>query len=51
MGAGGFRFTTGVGQRPRRRVLGSEHWARLTDEITAAKRRLGLSRRAGDELL
>ena len=35
-------FTTGVGQRPRRRVLRSEHWARLTDEMAAAKRRLGL---------
>ena len=36
-------FTTGMGQRPRRRVLRSEHWARLADEIVAAKRRFGLS--------
>jgi transposase len=36
-------FTTGVGQRSRRRLLRSEHWARLTDEIAAAEQRLGLS--------
>jgi transposase len=36
-------FTTGMGQRPRRRVLRSEQWARLADEITAANRRFGLS--------
>ena len=35
-------FTNGVGQCPRRRALRPEHWARLTDEIAAAKRQLGV---------
>jgi transposase len=35
-------FTTGLGQRPRRRLLRTENWARLADEIAAAKRRFGL---------
>ena len=35
-------FTTGVGQRPRRRTLSTEVWNRLPEEIAAAKRRCGI---------
>jgi hypothetical protein len=35
-------FTTGLGQRPRRRSIRTDHWERLIDEIAAAKRRFGL---------
>jgi transposase len=35
-------FTTGVGQRPRRRTLRTDAWERLGEEIAAAKQRLGL---------
>lgn len=35
-------FTTGVGQRPRRRTLRTEHSLRRAEEIGAAKRRFGL---------
>jgi hypothetical protein len=27
-------FTTGLGQRPRRRTIHTDHWPRLADEIT-----------------
>ena len=36
-------FTTGAGQRPRRRTLATTAWDRLGEEITAAKRRFGLA--------
>ena len=36
-------FTTGVGQRPRRRTLSTDAWDRLREEITAAKVRFRLS--------
>ena len=36
-------FTTGLGQRPRRRTIRTDHWQRLADEITTAKHRLGLA--------
>lgn len=36
-------FTTGAGQRPRRRTLATTAWDRLGEEIAAAKRRLGLA--------
>ena len=35
-------FTTGAGQRPRRRTLRTDAWERLGEEIAAAKQRLGL---------
>ena len=35
-------FTTGVGQRPRRRTLSTDAWDRLPAEIAAAKMRLRL---------
>ena len=35
-------FTTGLGQRPRRRTIRTDHWQRLPEEITAAKQRLGV---------
>lgn len=35
-------FTTGVGQRPRRRTLSTKAWQGLPEEIAAAKRRFGL---------
>src|SRR5262249_58909384 len=35
-------FTTGVGQRPRRRTLRTDAWDRLDEEIAAAKKRFGL---------
>src|SRR5215471_5174770 len=35
-------FTTGVGQRPRRRTIGTDAWDRVRDEIAAAKVRLRL---------
>jgi hypothetical protein len=35
-------FTTGVGQRPRRRTLSTDAWDRLPEEIAAAKKRLQL---------
>ena len=35
-------FTTGVGQRPRRRTLSTDMWDRLPEEIAAAKRRFRL---------
>src|SRR5438552_10620291 len=35
-------FTTGIGQRPRRRTIRAEQSSRLTDEIAAAKLRFGL---------
>ena len=35
-------FTTGVGQRPRRRSVRTDTWDRLAEEITAAKKRFGL---------
>lgn len=35
-------FTTGLGQRPRRRTIRTDHWQRLAEEITAAKQRLGV---------
>jgi transposase len=35
-------FTTGVGQRPRRRTLSTDAWDRLPEEIAAAKKRFGL---------
>ena len=35
-------FTTGVGQRPRRRTLATDAWDRLSEEIAAAKKRFGL---------
>jgi hypothetical protein len=36
-------FTTGLGQRPRRRTIRTDHRQRLADEIAAAKHRLGLT--------
>ncbi len=39
-------FTTGVGQRPRRRTLATAAWDRLGDEIAAAKTRFGLAAHA-----
>jgi transposase len=36
-------FTTGVGQRTRRRTLLAEAWSRLPEEISAAKARFGLA--------
>ena len=36
-------FTTGVGQRPRRRTLSTDVWDRLPEEIAAAKLRFRLS--------
>jgi transposase len=35
-------FTTGVGQRPRRRTLSTDAWDRLPEEIAAARKRLQL---------
>ena len=35
-------FTTGVGQRSRRRTMAMDAWRRLPDEIAAAKARFGL---------
>jgi transposase len=35
-------FTTGMGQRPRRRTLSTDAWDRLPEEIAAAKKRLQL---------
>jgi transposase len=35
-------FTTGIGQRPRRRTLSTTAWERVRDEIAAAKARFGL---------
>jgi transposase len=35
-------FTTGVGQRPRRRTLSTDVWDRLAEEIAAAKQRFRL---------
>ena len=35
-------FATGVGQAPRRRTLRAESWARVTEEIAAAKVRFGV---------
>ena len=35
-------FTTGVGQRPRRRTLSTDAWDRLPEEIAATKRRFRL---------
>ena len=35
-------FTTGVGQRPRRRTLSTDAWDRVREEIAAAKRRFRL---------
>src|SRR6202171_3487037 len=35
-------FTTGVGQRPRRRTLSTDAWDRLREEIAAAKVRVPL---------
>lgn len=35
-------FTTGVGQRPRRRLVRREQWGRLADEIATAKARFHL---------
>ena len=35
-------FTTGVGQRSRRRTMATDAWRRLPDEIAAAKARFGL---------
>jgi hypothetical protein len=32
-------FTTGVGQRPRRRTVSTDAWDRVREEIAAAKRR------------
>ncbi len=46
------RFTTGVGQRSRRRTGPVDSWRRLPDEIAAAKARFGLpADNPGDELL
>ncbi len=36
-------FTTGIGQRPRRRTVRTETWHRLWEEIATAKRRFGLA--------
>jgi transposase len=36
-------FTTGVGQRPRRRTLRTDAWERLGEELAAAKQRFGLA--------
>lgn len=36
-------FTTGVGQRPRRRIVRREQWAHFADEIATAKARFHLS--------
>lgn len=35
-------FTTGIGQRPRRRTVRTETWHRLADEIVTARRRFDL---------
>jgi transposase len=35
-------FTTGAGQRPRRRTVRTDAWNRLAEEIAAAKKRFGL---------
>src|SRR5678816_3311201 len=35
-------FTTGVGQRPRRRTLSTDAWDRVREELAAAKRRFRL---------
>ena len=39
-------FTTGPGQRPRRRTVRTDAWDRLGEEIAAAKVRFGLPRDA-----
>jgi transposase len=35
-------FTTGMGQRPRRRTVRTDAWERVAEEIVAAKERFGL---------